>query len=175
MKLRAVLVNLVAYQCAWVACVLAAAYQQPLPGVAVALAVLLLHLWLAREPAREAALIGIAVLAGLLFESALVASGWVRTNDELLLGGSTPLLMVVLWGAFATTLNVGLRALRGRYVLCALLAAVGAPLAYQAGANLGALEWVSLLPALALISLGWALLLPMLMKAAQRFDGFHAA
>ena len=45
--------------------------------------------------------------------------------------------MVALWAAFATTLNVSLRALRQRYLLSAVLAAVGAPLAYYAGARAG--------------------------------------
>lgn len=167
-----VAVNLVAYQCAWLACVIGAARQQPALGLAVALAAMLLHLSAARAPLRELALMVIAGIVGLVFESGLVASGWVRVSDVLLLGGSTPLLMVLLWGVFATTLNVALRPLRERYVAVALLAAAGAPLAYHAGAKLGALQWVAAVPALLLISAGWAVLMPLLMRAAQRFDGF---
>lgn len=164
-------VNLLAYQCAWLACVLGAAHQRPAIGLAVACAALLLHLSLAAVPERELALIGVAVLLGSLFESGLVASGWVRVNETLLVGGTMPLLMVALWGVFATTLNVALRNLRQRYVLGALLAAVGAPLAYRAGAWLGALELTETLPALVLISAGWAVLMPVLMRAALRLDG----
>lgn len=167
-----VAVNLVAYQCAWLACVIGAARHQPALGLAVAVAAILLHLCIAREPRRELMLIMIAGAIGLLFESGLAASGWVRVNDVLLLGDSTPLLMVLLWGVFATTLNVALRSLRERYLVVALLAAAGAPLAYHAGAKLGALQWVSTVPALLLISVGWAVLLPLLMHAARRFDGF---
>lgn len=165
-------VNLVAYQCAWFACVLGAAHQRPALGIAVALAALLLHLAAAREPRRELGLLACAIVAGLLFESGLAASGWVRANDALLLAERTPLLMVLLWGVFATTLNVSLRPLRQRYLVVALLAAAGAPLAYAAGERLGALHWISATPALLLISAGWALLLPALMRAAQRFDGY---
>jgi hypothetical protein len=71
-------------------------------------------------------------------------------------------------------LNVALRALRPRYLLSAVLAAIGAPLAYYAGARLGALQWVQEVPALLLIAVGWAVLTPLLMKSAQRFDGFAA-
>jgi hypothetical protein len=164
-------VNLIAYQCAWLACVLGAAHQRPAIALAVALAVLLLHLSTASAPRRELALIGVAVVVGGLFESGLVAGGWVRVNEAQLVGSSTPLLMVVLWAVFATTLNVALRPLRGHHLLIALLAAVGAPLAYLAGSRLGALEMPDAMSALVLISAGWAVLLPLLMRTAQRLDG----
>lgn len=165
-------INVVAYQCAWLACVIGAAQQLPAFALAVALAVLLLHLATAVAPLRELMLVGIAAAVGVLFESGLVASGWVRIHESTLLGGSVPFLMVALWGVFATTLNVSLRALRRRYVLSALLAAIGAPLAYLAGSRLGAIQWVETVPALVLISVGWAVLMPLLMRSAQRFDGF---
>ena len=169
------IVNAIIYQCVWLACVLSAAAQHPAIGIAVAAAAVLWHLYGARAPQRELQLIGIAIFAGALFESLLVASGWVRVRPALLLGGLTPLWMVALWAAFATTLNVSLRALRTRYLLCALVAAVGAPLAYAAGERLGALQWERAPAAVLLIAIGWALLLPLLMRAAQRFDGYAAS
>jgi hypothetical protein len=172
MKPLPLVVNLVGYQCAWLACVIGAARQLPAFALAVAVAVMLLHLSTAAQPLRELVLIGIAAATGLLFETGLVASGWVRINEATLLGGSVPFLMVALWGVFATTLNVALRSLRRRYLLSALLAAVGAPLAYLAGSRLGAIQWVETLPALTLISVGWAIQQPLLMRSAQRFDGF---
>lgn len=158
-----VVVNLLAYQAAWFACVLGAAHGQPLAGLAVAGGALALHLATARAPRRELTLVAVAAVLGAMFESLLMASGWARATDLL--------LMVALWAVFATTLNVALRPLRGRYLLCAVLAAVGAPLAYHAGARLGALEMVDSVPALLLISAGWAVLLPVLMRAAWRLDG----
>jgi hypothetical protein len=171
--LRLVL-NVVVYQAAWFACVLSAAALRPWIGVAVAAAVVLLHLYLAPAPRRELPLILLATLAGAGFESLLVASGWVRSSPGLLFGSVMPVWMVALWAAFATTLNVSLRALRRRYVITAAIAAVGAPLAYAAGAALGALQWVQATPALLLVACGWAVLLPLLMRTAQRFDGFAA-
>lgn len=172
MKRAAVLVNFVAYQCAWFACVLSAAAGRPVVGMLVALAVVLWHLRSAAAPRLELRLIAITALAGAVFESLLVASGWVRPEPAMLAGGLTPLWMVALWAAFATTLNVSLRTLRSRYLLSALLAAVGAPLAYHAGARMGALQWVDEAPALVVIAAGWSLLTPLLMRSAQRFDGF---
>lgn len=165
-------VNVVVYQCAWFACVLSAAAHRPWIGIGVAAAAVLLHLWIAPEPRRELPLIILAALAGAVFEAVLVGSGWVRPSPLLLLGSLVPASMVALWAVFATTLNVSLRALRHRYLVSAAIAAVGAPLAYEAGVALGAMEWVQATPALILVGAGWAVLLPLLMRTAQRFDGF---
>ncbi|MBK6673233.1 MAG: DUF2878 domain-containing protein [Gammaproteobacteria bacterium] len=165
MKAARLVLNVVVYQCAWFACVLSAAAHRSYIGIAVAAAAVLLHLYVAPAPRRELPLIGLATLAGVGFESLLAASGWVQSPV-------LPVWMVALWAAFATTLNVSLRGLRHRYLLCAAIAAVGAPLAYEAGAALGAVQWVEATPALLLVGAGWALLLPLLMRAAQRFDGF---
>jgi hypothetical protein len=167
-------VNVAVYQCAWFACVLSAAANKPYIGVATAAAAVLLHLYVAPSPRRELPLILLAILAGAAFESVLVASGWVRSAPSLLVGSILPVWMVSLWAAFATTLNVSLRALRQRYLLTAVIAAVGAPLAYAAGVAMGAMQWVEATPALLLVACGWAVLLPLLMRSAQRFDGFRA-
>jgi len=165
-------VNVLAYQCAWLACVFGAAQGQPELGLAVAAAAVALHLHAASDARRELMLIGVAALIGAAFESLLTLTGWVCSRDAWLVGGHLPPMMVLLWGVFATQLNVALRAVRGRYVVGAIIAGLGAPLAYQAGERIGALDWVSALPALLLISLGWTVLMPVLMQAAQRFDGF---
>lgn len=160
------MINVVAYQCAWFACVLAAAAQRPVIGVAVAAAVVAWHLHTAPNPVRELQLVLIAIAVGAAFESLLAASGWVRIQ---------PVLMIAIWAAFATTFNVSLRSLRPHYVWAAVLAALGAPLAYYSGSRLGALHWVNETSALVAIALGWAVLMPVLMKSARRFDGFAAA
>jgi hypothetical protein len=167
--------NVVAYQIAWLACVLGAAALRPAIGIAVAVAVVLWHLHCAAQPRRELGLIAVATLLGAAFETLLVAGGWISMPRSLLFASVTPVWMVALWAAFATTLNVSLRALRPRYLLSALLAGIGAPLAYYAGARMGALQWVDETSALLVIALGWALLTPLLMKSAQRFDGFAHA
>jgi hypothetical protein len=165
-------VNVVAYQCAWLACVLSAAAHRPVIGIAVVLAIVLLHLYSANQPLRELRLIGVAILCGAVFETLLSASGWMQAEPTLPQGNLTPLWLVALWAGFATTLNVSLRSLRQRYLLTAALAGAGAPLAYLAGERLGALHWANQTTALLIVGVGWALLMPLLMKAAQRFDGF---
>jgi hypothetical protein len=80
--------------------------------------------------------------------------------------------MVALWANFATTLNVSMRLLRSRLLLAALFGAIGAPLAYYAGARLGAVDLVATLPALLAIGAGWLVLCPLLFAAARRLDGY---
>ena len=63
-----------------------------------------------------------------------------------------------LWSLFAITLNVSLRALRGRPAVGALLGLAGGPLAYLGGEKLGAVAFAQ--PANALLAL--ALMMPLL-------------
>jgi hypothetical protein len=72
---------------------------------------------------------------------------------------------------FATTLNVSLRWMKKRWTLAAGLGAVGGPLAYLAGAQLGAVTLTETSTALAAIGTVWALAMPVLLLAADRFDG----
>ena len=169
----ALVANVLLFQAGWFACVLGAAQGTWWLGPAVAAVVAGWHLARAARPRPEAMLLGVAALAGALFETALVASGWVRFDVAAMpFDGLAPVWMVALWALFATTLNVSLRALHGRWRLAALLGAVGAPLAYAGGARLGALEWVDAGAALAAIGVGWAVLTPLLLLAARRLDGY---
>jgi len=76
---------------------------------------------------------------------------------------------------FATTLNLSLAWLKRRVVLAAVLGAIGGPLAYAGGAELGALAFVHETTGLLAIGAGWALLTPLLVLLARRLDGFSPA
>jgi hypothetical protein len=166
------LLNAALYQAGWVACVLAAANGMPWIGPLVAAAIVAWHLARARDARLELRLVALAALAGALFETALLRSGWVDYPGGAAWLGMAPVWMVVLWGLFATTFNVSLRALRDRPVVAAILGAAGAPAAYYAGARLGALELVAPAAALGAIALGWAIATPALLRAARRLDGY---
>jgi len=169
------LLNMILYQAGWAACVLCAASGEAWLGVAAAAAIVALHLSTARAPQREARLIAGALAAGAAFETLLVQADWIRYPHGAWVPGAAPLWMAALWAMFATTLNVSLRALRERPWIAALLGAAGAPLAYLAGASLGALELADKYLALGAIAVGWAWATPLLMAAARRHDGFAPA
>src|SRR5258708_5002033 len=68
--------NVIAFQCGWFACVLGAAHGWPWAGTASAAAIVAWHVIRARRPAEELKLIGWALLIGVVWDSALVAAGW---------------------------------------------------------------------------------------------------
>jgi tetrahydromethanopterin S-methyltransferase subunit D len=78
--------------------------------------------------------------------------------------------MMTLWALFGTTLNVSLRWLRGRIWLSALLGAISGPLAYYAGAQLGASTWHDPEAVVAILAVGWGVLMPLLVRVAVFFN-----
>lgn len=165
------LVNFAAFQLGWFACVLGAANASAWVGLLVAGLAITLHLALAERPGQESRLIGAAVLMGLVADSLLVNSGWLRYASPGPFSGLAPVWIVAMWALFATTLNVSMGWLKGRPGLAVLLGAVFGPLSYLAGQRLGALEFVDFNSAMLALVVAWALAMPLLMLAAARFDG----
>lgn len=174
MATRTRIVNFLLFQLGWFACVLGAAAMQPWAGVALALAIVGFHLLRTPHRQTEAALILVATLTGTLWDSLLVAYGWLHYPSGMIGPALAPVWIIALWALFATTLNVSLRWLRPRPVLAALCGAIGGPLAFYAGLRLGAVEIPDLPATLALLAAGWAMLTPLLLLSARRLDGFAA-
>lgn len=166
------LANVIAFQLGWFACVLGAAWGLPWAGTGIALAIVGWHLTRAIRPRAELALVLIAAGIGALWDSLLPALGWIAYPNGVLIAGTAPHWMVALWILFATTLNVSLAWLKGNLWLAAGFGAVGGPLAYFGGAQLGALAFVEPTAALVALAIGWALLTPALVMVARRYDGF---
>ncbi len=164
-------INLVAFQAGWFGCVLGAANGYPLLGPACVLAVMLIHLGLAAQPHRELALIAIAGMLGVVFDSALVRTEWLTYANGMLWAGTAPYWIVAMWLSFATTLNVSLRWLRRRLWTAASFGAIGGPVSYLAGQQLGALQFVNYGAALAALAVGWGLVIPGLILLSERLDG----
>jgi hypothetical protein len=170
-----ILLNFVAFQVAWFACVLGGANDQSLAGTMVVGAVICLHLALAQRPRPEALLIALAAVIGLVWESWLVTLGLIRYPAGNLAPGLAPYWIVAMWALFATSLNLSMAWLKGRMWLAALFGAVGGPLAYLAGERLGGLQMPDPVLALGAQALGWAVLFPMLTGLAARLNGFGPA
>ena len=169
-----VAINFIAFQLGWFACVLGAAHGHPWAGTGVALAIVAWHLGRASAPRPELVLILSAAGIGALWDSAIAALGWVHYPSGVLIAGTAPHWIVALWMLFATTLNVSLGWLKRSMPLAAIFGAIGGPLAYLGGAKLGAMEWVEQGAALAALALGWAVLTPLLLQIARRYDGYRA-
>lgn len=166
-----VFINLAASEAGWFACVSGAANGMPWLGPLVVLGLILFHLRLSKRPGPEIRLILSVVLIGLVADSLLVATGLVSYPTGTWLEGFAPYWILAMWALFATTLNVTFKWLRGRYVLAAVLGAIGGPLAYLAGKELGAITFDEQTLALCALAVIWAVAMPLLMKLSVRMDG----
>jgi hypothetical protein len=167
-----IIANFIVFQIGWFACVLAGAHDRPWLGAGAALAIVAVHVARAERPGNEAVLVLLAGVIGLVFDSALVAAGWVRYASGAVVAGFAPQWIVALWLLFATTLNVSLRWLRRMPLVSALLGGIGGPLAYWGGARLDAMQFVAPIGATAVLAVGWAVITPILVRLGQRFDGY---
>jgi len=171
----AALINFVTVQIGWFAAVLGAANQMPWLGPLVFVGVLAIHLRLVRRPDLEVGLVIACGIIGLLFDSVLVAAGWVVYPAGYVSEFLAPYWIVTMWMLFGTTLNLSMRWLRGRLALAAVLGATAGPGSYWAGQELGGITFVEPVPALAALAVGWGAIMPFLTILAERLDGVGPA
>ena len=167
----AILLNCGLFQVGWFSSVLGAAQQLPWLGPAAVLVAVAVHLYRAKEPARELMLVAACGFIGALFDSIFVAVRWVAYPSGLFNESLAPYWIITLWMLFATTLNVSLRWLKGRYGVAAVLGLIAGPATYYTGEKLGGIIFLQPLPTLLLLGIGWSLLMPLLIVLAERFDG----
>jgi len=167
------LINFVAFQLAWFACVLGGPRDRVTAGTLAVVAVVALHLAMAPRPGPEARLVAIVTAIGLGWDSLIVSLGLMSYPAGTFAPGVAPLWILAMWALFATTLNLSMGWLKGRPWLAVAFGAVGGPLAYVAGKKLGGVEMGE--PVLALLAqgLGWAVMMPLLLRLAARLNGFE--
>lgn len=160
-----VIVNVLAFQAAWLACVFGAANGMAWVGLAAVAAVVGLHLARTDRPLTELALAVVCGAAGIAGEGALMAAGLAGYASPGPIGWLPPLWLVGMWVAFATTLNVAFAPLRGKPLMAAAVGATFGPVAYFAGSRIGAMTLVEpVWVALAAIGAMWAIALPALLQ-----------
>lgn len=164
-------VNLVAFQVAWLSSVIGGAQQMPWLGPVSVLLAVTLHLRAARKPFEEVLLILCCGLVGACFDSILVTMGWVTYKAGLFSEYLAPYWIITMWMLFATTLNVSMRWLRGKPKSAALLGFYGGPASYIAGQALGGIIIVNQIAALSMLAIGWAIMMPILMWLSENLDG----
>lgn len=164
-------VNFAAFQVAWLSCVMGAAREMPWLGPVAVLIALLIHLRAARKPFEEVLLVLTCALIGAGFDSILVAAGWVTYKAGQFSDYLAPYWIVTMWMLFATTLNVSMRWLRGKPALAALFGFYGGPAAYITGQALGGITLVNETAALTALAVGWAIMMPVLMRLSESLDG----
>jgi len=134
------LASFAGFQIGWFACVLGAAYGYWTVGPVVVGLIVLLQLTIVPNTAAEMRPILAALILGYLFDSSLIQMGLFSLKSNVLPSWSSSPWMIAMWVNFALTLRHSMSWLRGRYLLGAALGAIAGPLAYFAGARLGAME-----------------------------------
>jgi Protein of unknown function (DUF2878) len=169
-----ILINFVLFQIGWFACVLGAARQMPWLGVGIVIVIVIWHLWQARQPKFELALLLTALLIGGIFDQMLLSLNLVSYQAHGWQAGLVPAWILALWAVFVTTLNVSLRWMRDQWLVAILFGAIGGPLAYMGAEKLGAASLNALPASHIALSIGWAILTPLLLKISEKFDGFKS-
>lgn len=171
---KTLIINFVLFQIGWFACVLGGAFHQPVLGSAIALSIIIFHLYNSARNRPEFDLLLLAIVIGFIFESAMVSFNLAHYSNAQFHQNIAPYWMILMWPLFATTLNLSMRWLKKlSLVLVALIGAVFAPIAYFAGSNLGAVVYDDTVISLSVIALAWALLFPALVVAARRLNGYE--
>ena len=132
------LLNLVSLKVGWLSCILGAAAGAPAFGPAVVLVLVAVHIALRPNRTSELALIVGAGILGYAIDSILVLTGMLGFPEPAVWGWPSTVWMVALWCNLATSLRGCLSWLQDRLVLAAVVGAITGPLAYVAGARLGA-------------------------------------
>ncbi|MFN7983010.1 MAG: DUF2878 domain-containing protein [Vicinamibacterales bacterium] len=150
------LVNYALYQAGWFACVLGAAWNYPLTGLAIATVAVAIHVALATQRTIELRLLAIATVVGLGVELVQLGAGTYRFASGTVIDRIPPPWLLALWAQLATTFRYSLHYVFARWLPSLLFGAIGAPLAFLAGERLGAVTFLpSVTIALLRLSLCW--------------------
>lgn len=168
--------NFILFQVGWFACVLGGASSQYYwIGVVVVSVIVAVHLIRANNIQNEIMLIIVATMLGSSWDSALTMAGLFSFSNGVVVAGLVPVWIIAMWALFATTLNVSLNWMKNKYLLAMVFGALGGPIAYYAGNRLGAVEFSNTSATLLAVAIGWAIIMPLLMAIATRFNGYQQA
>lgn len=166
--------NFILFQIGWFSCVIGGATTgYSWLGIIVVAAIITIHLARAVDMQKEITLIIVTMLLGTLWDSSLVMTGLFEFTNGTVINGLAPLWIIAMWGLFATTLNVSMKWMKGKYLLASAFGAIGGSLAYFAGQKLGAVVFSDTTIALLAVAAGWSLIMPALMVVAERFNGYR--
>lgn len=169
--MRDTLINLALYQTGWFAMVLGAARGYPWAGAAAGLTLLTCHLLLVRERKPEILTVIFIGILGTLADSIQAHAGVFVFESGYWSYRVVPLWLTVMWMQFATLFHFALEWLSGRYLLSAVLGALGGPAAFWTGERLGGVIFpMGNLHSLLILATAWFVLLPLCVLVAERFQ-----
>lgn len=163
----AAIFSIVLFEAAWCACIIAVAHGAPAWGIAALGVSIAWQLATSHNRTADLLLIAVAACTGLAWDTFLVQARLVDYTAHQPFAAVAPLWIVALWAQLGAVLREPLRWLHQRLWLAAMLGAVVGAAAYAGAARLGACSFADAPTALAALAIGWALLLPALLKVAH--------
>ena len=159
--------NLIGYQAIWLAVVCSAGRGMPWIGMLACVAFITLQWSASRTRAGDGRVLVAALACGIVVDGVAAANGLLAYAAPML-ALPAPVWIVLLWGAFALTLNHSMAWFAKRPAIASVFAAIGGPLAYLGAAHgFGAVAFPTpAWPALLWLGAAWAVALPMLLRIA---------
>ncbi|MFZ2236474.1 MAG: DUF2878 domain-containing protein [Dokdonella sp.] len=164
------LINFVAFQAVWFAAVVGASYGLWWLGPIAATVFAIAHLVSPMRIRGDGLLIVVALLLGVVIDSAYAFSGALTYAAPFPSAQLAPLWILALWVGFALTLNHSLAYLAHRPVVATIAGAVVGPISYWSAGRafdavtLGDPLWRTVLA----LSVGWAFAMLVLSLVARR-------
>ena len=160
--------NLLGYQATWFVVAWSAGQGRAWIGMVACVAFIALQWGCSRERGADARVLLAALACGVVVEG-IAAVGGLVTYASPWPSPFAPAWILLLWAAFAMTLNHSMAWFAARPWIAAGFAAIGGPLAYLgASRGFGALAFAEpAWPALAWLALAWAVALPLLLRVAS--------
>lgn len=163
--------NIICFQLGWFSCVLGAANHHAWFGVVAAICLIAWQLSNSKDQMGEVYLVLLTMLIGIFFDFVPMNLGWISFEPIAFWPSQLPPpWMILLWGMFATTLNVSLNWLKSKPLISIGLGTLAGPLAYWGGSRLGAFKIVDFNAAMIYLSIGWAVVVPALFKISCLID-----
>jgi hypothetical protein len=166
----ALLVNFIGFQVGWFACVLGAAIDKELLGMIIALGIVIYHVVAQADSINELKLVLAATVLGLFWETWVLSLNILHYPSHPEASFWAPHWLIMMWALFATTINLSMGWLKGRWVLAVFMGAIFGPLAFVAGEKLGAVVFLDSTLSMITLAIGWGLLMPLLLSLADRIN-----
>ncbi|WP_330111107.1 DUF2878 domain-containing protein [Methylophaga thalassica] len=160
--------NFIAFQLVWFISIFSAAAESSRYALIATALFIIIQLWLSPWKKTDIKLILLGLIAGMLLDSIWLNTMLMNYADKTFVY-LAPCWIGCLWINFMLTLNHSLSWLQHKPALLALLCIVAAPLSYYAGSEAGAVTLNTPFLALALVSISWAIWIPVLMRFANHW------
>lgn len=165
---KPLIINAILFQVTWFACVLGSAKGLVWPAILSCLALIIYQLQPNHRHPSDLKLVGLGIAIGLVTDTAWIQLEFMNFTEQSPFEEITPIWVIILWIAFALTVNHSLSWLNKHPVLPAAAGLVFAPFSYLAGLKLGAVEYLNdVVLVSACLGITWAITMTILVQASK--------